>query len=735
MAKLPDNPLVSCIMPTSERRRFVPHAIRYFLRQDYKNKELIIVDDGDDPVQDLVPQDERVRYIRLLRKMKLGGKRNLACHEAKGELIVHWDDDDWYAPQRVSAQVKVMQEQDVDVCGSHDLLFYDIHKRLAWQYIYGGDRKPWLAGATLCYRKDLWERNRFAHINIGEDACFMLTEQPKRVAVMPENDLLVAIIHDHNTSHKETDGSYWNLGAVEEVEQLLGPDLSSYGVYPAPAVSIETSQPTRAKARNIYACLVHERQECVVDLVRNLRHYDPASEIILYNGSRNPNLLARTSFFESLGVVVYQSPKPMSWGWLHNFALDSLQFALDHYSFDTLTIVDSDQLLVRSNYPGLLKTTLQNDPATGMLGNSSEPQPRNTKVGPAIQAWREFELWRPFLERFDSGPTKFPHWTFWPSTVFSADAARDLLNLFRTDRKLQEIMARSNIWATEEVILPTLVSLLGYKINPNPSSYEFVRYKVDYSLSQVEQALNAPDVYWIHPVPRKYDHPIRKLIRENANFYERPQPMQRESGAIQTSTSGLLLVLPLLERVRRIEGWLDDEEADLLIGTTIKAVTELGSSNAIVEVGSYCGRSTVVIGTVASAYSPETKLYAIDPHDGNVGASDQSITSRGSTLGDFTRNISNAGLEKCVTTIQSVSYEVNWDQPISLLFIDGLHDYVNVSRDFLHFEKWVVKNGYVAFHDYADYYPGVKAFVDELLRSQNYQKVACVKSLMVLRKI
>ena len=78
--------------------------------------------------------------------------------------------------------------------------------------------------------------------------------------------------------------------------------------------------------------------------------------------------------------------------------------------------------------------------------------------------------------------------------------------------------------------------------------------------------------------------------------------------------------------------------------------------------------------------------------------------------------------------------EVRWDQPISLLLIDGLHDYANVSRDFFHFEKWVASNAYVAFHDYADYFPGVKAFVDELLRSGQYRKVSLVKSMMVLQK-
>ena len=51
----PPMPLVSCIMPTYNRRPFVPKAIEYFLRQDYPNRELIILDDGDDRVADLVP--------------------------------------------------------------------------------------------------------------------------------------------------------------------------------------------------------------------------------------------------------------------------------------------------------------------------------------------------------------------------------------------------------------------------------------------------------------------------------------------------------------------------------------------------------------------------------------------------------------------------------------------------------------------------------------------------------
>src|SRR5262245_52787970 len=62
-------PLASCIMPTCDRRSFVPQAIRCFQRQDYRNLELVIVDDGVDPIGDCIPEDSRIRYFRLDHKL------------------------------------------------------------------------------------------------------------------------------------------------------------------------------------------------------------------------------------------------------------------------------------------------------------------------------------------------------------------------------------------------------------------------------------------------------------------------------------------------------------------------------------------------------------------------------------------------------------------------------------------------------------------------------------------
>jgi len=108
--------LVTCVMPTAERRDFVPPAIYCFLEQDYPQKELVIIDDGTDSVRDLVPNDQRIRYFRAETRKPVGAKRNFASQQARGEIIVHWDDDDWSAPWRLSYQVEQLQESQPNPC-------------------------------------------------------------------------------------------------------------------------------------------------------------------------------------------------------------------------------------------------------------------------------------------------------------------------------------------------------------------------------------------------------------------------------------------------------------------------------------------------------------------------------------------------------------------------------------------------------------------------------------------
>ncbi len=207
-------------MPTSDRRDFVPQAIRNFLAQDHGSRELIVLDDGRDSVADLIPQYDNVRYLRLDRKSTLGAKRNIACELARGELIAHWDDDDWMAPSWLSSQVKALQAHGADICGLDKVFFYAPGTRRAWQYVYDG-RAPWVCGGTLCYRRDFWRTAPFADINVGVGDAFVWAPQEKRIAINPDQHLYVARLHARNTNPKDTLNRRWRSYPVEQIERLM----------------------------------------------------------------------------------------------------------------------------------------------------------------------------------------------------------------------------------------------------------------------------------------------------------------------------------------------------------------------------------------------------------------------------------------------------------------------------------------------------------------------------------
>lgn len=212
--------LVSCIMPTADRRAFVPDAIRRFLAQDYPNRELIIVDDGRDSIADLIPPDMAIRYCRPSAKLPVGAKRNLAVEMARGDVIVHWDDDDWHSKRWVRSQVTTLMSESADICGLDRVLFYEPASRRGWRYVYDG-RPPWVAGGTLCYLRDYWQANRFPDINVGEDNAFIWSTRPKRIVVNPQADQYVATIHRGNTSARDVAGRRWQRVPTEQIEACM----------------------------------------------------------------------------------------------------------------------------------------------------------------------------------------------------------------------------------------------------------------------------------------------------------------------------------------------------------------------------------------------------------------------------------------------------------------------------------------------------------------------------------
>lgn len=202
-------PRLSAIMPTADRRRFVPAAIAQFLAQHRDDAELVIVDDGADSIADLIPGDPRIRYYREETRRIIGDKRNRLCQLARGEIIVHWDDDDWHAPDRLARQVAALEASGAAICGCDRVIFLAADGSEAWDYAYGGNR-PWVAGGSMCYRRAYWQQHRFAHLRAGEDTQWVFAARREAVHAMGDNSFLVARVHAANTSPKQTRGAWWH---------------------------------------------------------------------------------------------------------------------------------------------------------------------------------------------------------------------------------------------------------------------------------------------------------------------------------------------------------------------------------------------------------------------------------------------------------------------------------------------------------------------------------------------
>jgi glycosyltransferase involved in cell wall biosynthesis len=209
-------------MPTANRRPFIRQAVRYFLAQDYLEKELLILDDGEQSVEDLVPPHPQIRYHRRSGRQSVGAKRNRACNDATGEIIVHWDDDDWSASWRLSYQLGELLRTGADVCGLDRVFFIDPKTQCAWEYVYPRGGQPWVYGATLCYRKALWRRNPFPDIDVGEDSHFVWNARGARVHALQENAFFVGTVHDGNTSPKQVRDPRWQPRSVKMLQMLMG---------------------------------------------------------------------------------------------------------------------------------------------------------------------------------------------------------------------------------------------------------------------------------------------------------------------------------------------------------------------------------------------------------------------------------------------------------------------------------------------------------------------------------
>jgi predicted O-methyltransferase YrrM len=179
-------------------------------------------------------------------------------------------------------------------------------------------------------------------------------------------------------------------------------------------------------------------------------------------------------------------------------------------------------------------------------------------------------------------------------------------------------------------------------------------------------------------------------------------------------------------RVRHGEVAMDDVEIHGLV-RALRAITPPAQS--VVEIGSYCGGSTVVIARTAARRVPGARVFAIEPFSADGARYQRNYEAL------FDANVADWGVGSTIQKVRKLSDEaaLEWKDPIDFLYVDGDHSYEGVVRDIRNFVPFVRDGGVFAFHDYKPGKDGVRRAVDELV-APYHGKLFQAGSLAVFRK-
>jgi predicted O-methyltransferase YrrM len=193
-----------------------------------------------------------------------------------------------------------------------------------------------------------------------------------------------------------------------------------------------------------------------------------------------------------------------------------------------------------------------------------------------------------------------------------------------------------------------------------------------------------------------------------------------------------------------IKGFLDEAEGRYLYDVAIEA----SKKGPCLEIGSYCGKSTVYLGSACKQNN--SILFSIDHHRGSEEQQpgqeyfDPELvdpeTNRVDTFKEFRRNIEKAGLEETVVPMvcRSEVAARQWATPLSLVFIDGGHTFETVITDYKAWVDHILPEGYLLIHDiFKDPERGGQApyqIYNLAQASGLFQKLPMIKTLGVLKR-
>jgi glycosyltransferase involved in cell wall biosynthesis len=196
-------PLVSIITPTYGRAPFLPAIATCVQQQTYRNVEWLVLDDSEQPSSELAASEwQGLRYFHSRTRLSVGEKRNQLVASAAGDVIVHFDDDDYYGPDYIKKILAVLQRQKLDAAlatgffvaqlnlGGFGYYRTLVKRGAGFAFNKDGIRAVELGklniplihlcyGWTYIYKKTVWEDTGFKEVSVFEDREFISAAKNK----------------------------------------------------------------------------------------------------------------------------------------------------------------------------------------------------------------------------------------------------------------------------------------------------------------------------------------------------------------------------------------------------------------------------------------------------------------------------------------------------------------------------------------------------------------------------
>jgi hypothetical protein len=236
LPKESDLPDVSIVTITKDRRKFMPLAKYSYLIQSYPEDKIewVIVDDGDDPIEDTLFGVPNVKYV-WCEKMSVADKRNLGVKSAMYDIVCMLDDDDVYPNNSILQRVAMLLKEPKKECVFCTTIpCYDIKKYSSFMNVppITLPMSQRVSEATLGFTRKFWEERKFqSGVQIAEADAFIRDREQMCREISPQ-EVIVSLVHPLNTSSrktpemKEPNGCHYGFNEkLFELVSQIGEDL------------------------------------------------------------------------------------------------------------------------------------------------------------------------------------------------------------------------------------------------------------------------------------------------------------------------------------------------------------------------------------------------------------------------------------------------------------------------------------------------------------------------------